>query len=122
MPAFSNESAAFDTRRMLAGLLFLEGSMYTLDAYSTLNSSPWTAESFGGDPQKADACLYYVRHAVVYSSLFTFASGAIAGSYMPLIGSAANNTYLYWLYKRALRRARSSGSTTWQDAGLKKAA
>ena len=54
--------------------------MNTFDAYSTLNSSPWTAESFGGNPEKARACREYVWHAIAVSSFYGLASAAIGES------------------------------------------
>lgn len=99
--------------RSVSALLFMTSAMTTLDAYSTLNSSPWTAENFGADPSKAKSCREYVRHAIVFSSVYAFASAFIARSWWPLIGSAASNAYLYWLYERSLARGSLSGSTGW---------
>ena len=39
----------------LAALLFLSAVNETMQAYGTLNSSPWTAESFGADDRRAAA-------------------------------------------------------------------
>lgn len=99
--------------RAVGALLFMTSAMTTLDAYSTLNSSPWTAENFGADPDKAASCREYVRHAIVFSSGYAILSGAIAGSWWPIIGSAGSNAYLLWLYERALRRGQVSGSDGW---------
>lgn len=39
--------------RGVAALLFLTSGMATFAAYSTLRSSPWTAENVGADLEKA---------------------------------------------------------------------
>ena len=101
------------TGNALAALLFMTSAMTTLDAYSTFESSPWTAENFGADPIKAASCKEYLTHAVVYSMAYAVASAYIAKSWWPVIGAAISNTYLVWLYLRALDRGSVSGSTGW---------
>src|SRR5215469_3939497 len=97
----------------VAALLFMSSAMMTLDAYSTFESSPWTAENFGADPAKAASCREYLWHAVGYSMVYAAASAYIAKSWWPIIGAAISNAYLVWLYLRALDRGVSSGSTKW---------
>jgi hypothetical protein len=97
----------------LSAILFLAGSTNALDAYSTLNSSPWTAESFGGDPEKAKACREYLYHAIGVTMFYGIASSYIAQNPYPFYGTVIIDIYLYWLYDRALKRAASRGSTTW---------
>lgn len=108
-----SESTFTGAQRGVAALLFMQGGMYTLDAMSALNSSPWTSENFGADPQKAKSCREYVMHSVVYSMGFTIASSLLAGTWWPAIGGGANNVYLYWLYNRALKRGAIAGSNSW---------
>jgi len=109
------------TGRAVAALLFMTSAMTTLDAYSTLNSSPWTSENFGADERKARSCREYVAHAVVFSSVYAVASGVLAGSWWPVVGSAVANGYLVWLYERALRRGAAVGSSGWgqQSSAMK---
>lgn len=99
----------------LAAILFLAGSTNALDAFSTLNSSPWTAESFGGDPEKAKSCREYMYHAIAITTAYGIAASVIADSPYPFIGTVLINGYLYWLYDRALKRAVSRGSTSWTN-------
>lgn len=99
--------------RSVSAVLFLTSAMTTLDAYSTLNSSPWTAENFGADPEKAKSCREYVTHAIIFSVAYAVASAAIAGSLWPLVGSVITNLYLWYLYNRALQRGKVTGSTEW---------
>lgn len=97
----------------LAALLFMTSAMMTLDAYSTFQSSPWTAENFGADPIKAASCKEYLWHAVGYSLVYAVASAFIAKSWWPVIGSLIANAYLVWLYLRALKRGMVAGTKGW---------
>jgi hypothetical protein len=105
------------SRDVAGALLFMGAATTALDAYSALNSSPWTAESFGGDPAKAASCKEYVLHAAGVTMAYGIAAGAIAKSWWPIIGALIANAYMYWLYSRALSRAVSSGSKSWGDDG-----
>ena len=104
----------------VAALLFLTSSMNTLDAYSTLNSSPWTAESFGADERRAKALREYVAHAVVYSMAYAAAAAFIARGKGPtmaiLAGAVGTNVYLVMLYARASVRGREAGSAGWANS------
>lgn len=97
----------------LAAVLFMTSAMMTLDAYSTFESSPWTAENFGGDRNKRKSAEEYLMHAVGFSMVYAAASAYIARSWWPLLGAAIANAYLVWLYVRAFNRAENSGSTGW---------
>jgi hypothetical protein len=101
------------TGNALAALLFMTSAMTTLDAYSTLESSPWTAENFGADPAKAASCKEYLIHAVVFSITYACASAYIAKSWWPVVGAILANLYLVWLYLRALHRGSVSESKGW---------
>jgi hypothetical protein len=103
----------------LAALLFLTSSMNTLDAYSTLNSSPWTAESFGADERRAKALKEYVGHAVGYSMFYALAAACIArgraATSAIILGAIVTNAYLVFLYTRASARGREAGSGGWAN-------
>jgi hypothetical protein len=100
----------------LAALLFMTSVMMTLDAYSTLESSPWTAENFGADPVKAKSCREYMHHAVAFSMIYAAASSIMARKPWPLIGAITANAYLIFLYERALNRGAVAGSDGWANA------
>lgn len=104
-------------QRSIAALLFMTSAMTTLDAYSTLNSSPWTSENFGADEAKAASSREYVRHAIIFSMAYAIAAAMIAESAWPLAGSAVANVYLWWLYERALERGAQAGSSSWANGG-----
>jgi hypothetical protein len=101
--------------RAVSALLFLTAGMTTLDAYSTLNSSPWTAENFGGDAAKVASLKEYVQHAVVFSMGYAAASAYLARNWFPILGAGVANAYLWWLYDRAAGRGESAGSVGWQS-------
>lgn len=100
-----------------AAVLFMQGGLLVMDVTSAVNSSPWTAESFGGDPNKANACREYVLHAITLSAFYGLSSSLIAGSWWPIVGTVLASVYMYWLYNRALGRAVKSGSTSWSGNG-----
>lgn len=105
------------TADAVAALLFLGAINETMQAYGTLNSSPWTAESFGADDRRAAALREYVAHAVVFSMLTGGMAAYIAqgrkATYSIMGGTVLVNGYLVWLYARASRRGRAAGSSDW---------
>ncbi len=104
-------------QRAVSALLFMTSAMTTLDAYSTLNSSPWTSENFGADERKAASSRSYVRHAIAFSMAYAVVSAGIAESAWPIAGAAVANVYLWWLYERALERGAVAGSRSWSNGG-----
>ena len=106
-----------DVRGPVAAVLFMQATMVSMDTMSALNSSPWTSENFGADPEKAKTSREYVTHSVVVSGGFCLASAMIAKSWWPIIGTLATNLYLWWIYDRALKRGARSGSTDWMNNG-----
>ena len=99
--------------RALGAILFMGAGNAAMQAFGTLNSSPWTAESFGGDSEKSKACKEYVWHTIGVGTAYGVASAVIAHSLWPIIGVVVINVYLYYLYHRAIRRAEERGSTDW---------
>lgn len=101
--------------KALAAILFVQSSTNAMDVYSALNSSPWTAQSFGADPEKRAACMEYVYHSLVVTAFYNGTAAVLAQSWWPILGWALASGYMYWLYTRALRRAQESGSTDWDS-------
>ena len=113
------DGMAVSDNRAMAALLFLAASNETMQAYGTLNSSPWTAESFGADERRAAALREYIAHAVAYSMAYSILSAMIAGGKLGLwivAGALGTNLYLVWLYNRASLRGREAGSASWANA------
>jgi hypothetical protein len=105
--------------------LFLIGYYEFFNLVGALNSSPWTAESFGGDPAKNESARRYVKHAMVNGVLASGAGVLIGGTWWPLIGTAVAGAYTWWIYYRALARAEITQSVAFQSPtgqGWKRAA
>ena len=100
-------------RGPVAAVLFTQGVMVSMDVMSALNSSPWTSENFGADPEKAKTSREYVTHSVIVSSAIGVASAIVGKSWWPIFGTAATNAYLFWIYDRALKRGATAGSIGW---------
>jgi hypothetical protein len=107
------------TGNELAAVLFLAAVNETMQAYGTLNSSPWTAESFGADDRRANSMKEYVAHAVVFSMVTAFVAAWVAtdkkGKFAIILGTIATNAYLVILYLRASDRGKAAGSGTWAN-------
>lgn len=108
-----------DAARAVSAILFIQASTNAMDVYSALNSSPWTAQSFGADPEKRKACMEYVHHSLAVTAFYSISAAVLAKNWWPIIGWSLASGYMYWLYKRALERAQASGSTSWDDKGAK---
>src|SRR6516225_2330188 len=104
-----------DAARVGAAILFLQASTNAMDVFSAVNSSPWTAENFGGDPMKSDSVREYVWHGVGLTVFYVVGASVLARSAWPLIGGGITLGYMYFLYSRALGRARARQSTGWTD-------
>ena len=91
--------------RELTALLFLGGVYVAFDGMSTINSSPWTHETFGSDPEKAESQKRYVRQAMMASLALSGASSVIGHTPVPFCGTLVADGYLWWLYRRAYVKA-----------------
>lgn len=98
-----------------AATLFLIGYYEFFNLVGALNSSPWTAESFGGDPEKNASAKRYVRHAVLNGTIASGLGVLVGGTWWPLIGTTGAAAYTWWLYDRALAKAELSQSVSWQS-------
>lgn len=115
--ATTEEFIGLGSRRVASAILFIQASTNALDVYSALNSSPWTAQSFGADPEKRKACMEYVYHSIAVTSFYALAAAWLAENIWPIIGMVIADAYMFWLYRRALNRAEQAGSKSWGDAG-----
>lgn len=97
------------TGRAVQGLGFAAGIYIAYDAMSTLNSSPWTHETFGGNPGKAASAQHYVRLALVRSTALATLTSWLMGSIMPLLGATVANADLFYVYHQAKCKAENSG-------------
>src|SRR5579863_1195837 len=95
--------------RFLQGLGFASGIYIAYDSMSTLNSSPWTHETFGGNPGKAASAQHYVRLAIVRSTALATLTSFLMGSITPLLGASVANADLFYIYHQAKLKAESKG-------------
>jgi hypothetical protein len=99
--------------RVGAAILFLQASTNAMDVFSAINSSPWTAENFGGDADKNASVQEYVWHGVGLTCFYILGASLLARSAWPLIGGGITLAYMWWLYRRALERGAARSSTGW---------
>jgi hypothetical protein len=83
------------------------------NVYGALNSSPWTAENFGADPEKAKSCRHYVIQADVVNIALGIGTSLIAKSPWPLVGLLIITVYMHLAYERALKKGQVAGSSGW---------
>jgi hypothetical protein len=93
--------------------LFLVASAESFNIFSAMNSSPWTAENFGADEQKAKSCKEYIVWACVANAGLGVGASMLAASWWPLVGVMLVNVFMIWIYWRALKRGMESGSQGW---------
>ena len=104
----------FDNSKNNAGILFIVAATNAMDVFSATNSSPWTAENFGGDEEKVASLREYVLHAITITALTNGAGAIIEKSAYPILGMVLACAYMWWLYERAVARGMEAGSTSWQ--------
>lgn len=97
----------------LSAGLFLMAVHEAFNAYGALNSSPWTAENFGADPEKAASCRRYVLKATGANLVLGIGSWIVSGSPAPFIGIAGVSAWMWWEYEKALEKGAVAGSTSW---------
>ena len=102
-----------DAARVGAAILFLQASTNAMDVFSAVNSSPWTAENFGGDQTKNASVREYVYHGIGLTVFYIVGASVLAKSAWPLIGGGITLAYMWWLYSRALDRGAARGSASW---------
>jgi hypothetical protein len=99
-----------------AAILFVTSVNNAIDVFSATNSSPWTAENFGGDPEKVASLREYVAHAIALTAITNIIGAGVARSVWPLAGATLASAYMWWLYERAVKRGMVSGSDGWARA------
>lgn len=93
--------------------LFIMCVAEALNAYGALNSSPWTAENFGADPEKAKSCRQYVLQADIVNVALGIGTSLVSESPWPLVGMIGMVVYMHWTYEKALKKGAVSGSDNW---------
>lgn len=99
------EGALFGFSITLAAVAF--------EVFSAHCSSPWTSESFGGNPEKASSARRYVRRSIVVTEVIGAGGVMLTRSWMPFVATSLVCGYMYWTYEQALDKAAGTGSTGW---------
>src|SRR6185437_8664454 len=104
-----------DAARGSAATLFLIGYYEYFNLVGAFNSSPWTAESFGGDPGKNASARKYVGKTIIRGVAVSSAGVIISGMWWPLIGTAIAAADTWHTYNQALTIAERTGSVGFQS-------
>lgn len=95
--------------------LFLMATAESFNIISALCSSPWTAENFGADDEKARSTRKYVALAALGNVGLGFGTSLLADSWWPLIGTSIVSVAMWFVYQHALDKGMNSGSKGWQN-------
>ena len=104
-----------DNMTAMSGGLFLMTLAEAFNVYGALNSSPWTAENFGADEEKARSCRQYVIQADCVNVALGIGTSLITKSWAPVVGMVIISAYMHYMYERALRKGSAAGSDGWQN-------
>jgi hypothetical protein len=87
----------------------------SFQVFGSLNSSPWTAENFGADAEKAASMRRYVRLAALNNAAMGTLGSVLTQSWLPLVATMAVTVFMWVLYEKALHRGEAAGSDGWQN-------
>ena len=93
--------------------IFLMAVGEAFNVYGALNSSPWTAENFGADPEKARSCRKFVLKADLANIALGIGASLVAENPAPFLGILLITIYMHYEYERALARGKKAGTTGW---------
>jgi lipoprotein signal peptidase len=93
--------------------LALAATGLVYEVYSSLMSSPWTAENFGADPEKAASARKYMWISTANAFALGIGFSLLAGQPWPLYGVIAVSIFFILIYTHALRKGAVSGSVGW---------
>ena len=105
------------TKNAIAAVLFMQAGTQVYDAISAVNSSPLTAERYGADPEQASSAMFYTYQGMILAGAYCSIAALVAHSWWPILGMLPGDVYLYWLYRRAIRKAQARGPVTWNGLG-----
>lgn len=105
-----------DNSKSAAAGIFLMALAEAFNVYGALNSSPWTAENFGADPEKARSCRKYVLQADLVNVALGVGTSLVAENPWPLIGIGLITVYMHWMYEKALKKGAVAGTDGWAKA------
>jgi hypothetical protein len=95
--------------------LFMVAAAESFNIFSAMNSSPWTAENFGADEEKAKSCRKYVAISLAANESLGVGASLLAGNWWPLVGTTAVSVFMWFIYQRALAKGMQMNSTGWSN-------
>lgn len=105
-----------DLSRTEAAILIGVWGTFALDAYSTLCSSPQTAEINIGT--REESLMYWVKWGAVFGVSGGAAATVISGKPWPLVGAASVSVVLWLMYKHAKQRGKDrAGESGTESSG-----
>jgi hypothetical protein len=115
MKDFAGELGDLRSQGTLVGFSITLGGL-VFEVFSAHTSSPWTSETFGGDPEKAASARKYVWKSIIASEVLGVGGWLLAGSPLPLVTVTLVCAYMWWVYDKALKKAVSDGPRQWGSA------
>jgi hypothetical protein len=97
----------------VGAVLFLVAVDASFNAYSSINSSPWTYENMSGDSERASSGSKYVWLANGAALVLGAFSSIIASSAWPFVGAATVVVLMHSLYRHAMTTGEEQGNTGW---------
>ena len=92
----------------LSGLAF--------EVFSAHCSSPWTSETFGGEPERAASTMRYVRKSIIVTEVLGVGGVLLTDNLLPLVATTIVSGYMWWTYEEAMKHA-TQGNTTSAPTG-----
>lgn len=101
----------------VGAVLYLVAVDASFNAYSSINSSPWTYENMSGDGDKASSGSKYVWMANGAAVVLGAFATILAKSFWPLAGSVTVAALMHMLYRHAMSTGSKEGNTGWGSKG-----
>ncbi len=87
----------------LSGLAF--------EVFSAHCSSPWTSETFGVEPERADSTMRYVRKSIIVTEILGVGGVLLTDNLLPFVATSMVSAYMWWTYAEAISVAKQSKTT-----------
>jgi hypothetical protein len=100
----------------VGAVLFLVAVDASFNAYSSINSSPWTYENMSGDGDRASSGSKYVWLANGAALVLGAFSAILASSAWPFVGAATVVVLMHSLYRHAMSTGEEQGNTGWNTS------
>lgn len=101
----------------VGAVLYLVSVDASFNAYSSINSSPWTYENMSGDGDRAESGSKYVWLANGAALILGAFASMLARSLWPFIGAATVVALMHMLYRHAMSTGKEKGNTGWNSSG-----